>query len=323
MGSIHFTTAASLNYLAAAVVALESALITHPEASASIYLYSQTEIEIADLQRRIPHIRVDSNEAIIDYQVVRSMRNYYSDIEFFSALKIFNLKQNRLSAAQVVHIDTDTLFLERLFDNFGDFTEVCIQLVPHCQSPYPRSQIYMRDLDLIRSGTINGGLISFFTEHPVTDFALDWLLDHAQHHFFVSQRHGLYADQSWLSLLPTLFPDVIQIVKDPGINMAYWNLHERTLTGPDENMRFYVNTEHVLKMFHFSGYHYPSRELSVHVPKLWKLRYSTSLESLIDNYRTRIAEAKMRLAGLPIDSRRSLATRFGQIHQRNRRMRAL
>ena len=39
----------------------------------------------------------------------------------------------------------------------------------------------------------------------------------------------MHYDQRWLDLVPALFDDV-HIVRDPGCNVAYWNLPERYVT---------------------------------------------------------------------------------------------
>ena len=75
---------------------------------------------------------------------------------------------------------------------------------------------------------------------------------------FSEGRTGLFVDQKWMNLAPGLFPHV-QILRHPGCNMAYWNLHERrvttyparTLTGSAEAPT--VNNTVPLCFFHFSG----------------------------------------------------------------------
>src|SRR5262249_51778904 len=67
---------------------------------------------------------------------------------------------------------------------------------------------------------------------------------------FNETRSGLFVDQKWLNLAPCLFDDVF-IVRDPRHNMAYWNLHERRLTGKPGN--WIVNDKHRLGFYHFSG----------------------------------------------------------------------
>jgi hypothetical protein len=60
---------------------------------------------------------------------------------------------------------------------------------------------------------------------------------------------GTFVDQKWIDLVPAFF-DKVCILKHPGCNIAYWNLHERTLSqGKDAIL---VNNQ-PLCFFHFSG----------------------------------------------------------------------
>jgi hypothetical protein len=49
-----------------------------------------------------------------------------------------------------------------------------------------------------------------------------------------------------------LFFDKVKIFTAPGYNMAYWNLHERTLSSV--NNKYFVNDKYPLIFYHYSGY---------------------------------------------------------------------
>ena len=59
------------------------------------------------------------------------------------------------------------------------------------------------------------------------------------------------SDQSWLNFVPLFFKGV-GIIKHPGCNVAYWNLHERNIE--EKGNSYFVNKEFPLLFFHFSGY---------------------------------------------------------------------
>jgi hypothetical protein len=63
--------------------------------------------------------------------------------------------------------------------------------------------------------------------------------------------NNLYVDQRWLDLLAAS-SYTVGVVRDPGFNVAYWNLHERKLA-LDDNGTWSVNKQ-PLKFFHFSGF---------------------------------------------------------------------
>jgi hypothetical protein len=140
-------------------------------------------------------------------------------------------------------------------------------LTPHMTTPVfdgrsPSEQ------DILYNGTYNLGFIS--VDHSLTSTAiLDWWERRCLDVGFSEGRTGLFVDQKWMNLAPGLF-DRIAILRDPGCNMAYWNLHERALTTPsfvastplfvipEGNRRLSPATiaspqPHPLRFFHFSG----------------------------------------------------------------------
>jgi glycosyltransferase involved in cell wall biosynthesis len=77
----------------------------------------------------------------------------------------------------------------------------------------------------------------------------------------------MFTDQRWIDLVPSLFEH--HILKDPGYNVAYWNLHERDVAWTGDG--FVVNGR-PLTFFHFSGYdpakpHLLSKH-QVHLPRI-------------------------------------------------------
>jgi len=68
-------------------------------------------------------------------------------------------------------------------------------------------------------------------------------------------RAGLFVDQKWVNLVPCLF-DKVHILRHVGCNVAYWNLHERSLSESD--LGYLVDGSSPLVFFHYSGYS-PSR----------------------------------------------------------------
>jgi hypothetical protein len=64
-------------------------------------------------------------------------------------------------------------------------------------------------------------------------------------------------DQNWLNFVPLFFNNV-QVLRHPGCNVAYWNLHERRVEKKDND---YIVNEEPLIFFHFSGYsmHQPQK----------------------------------------------------------------
>jgi glycosyltransferase involved in cell wall biosynthesis len=98
------------------------------------------------------------------------------------------------------------------------------------------------------SGTFNLGFIGLSKSNTVDDL-LNWWEKRLKFDSISDPQENLFTDQRWIDLVPSYFP--IHVLKDPGYNAAYWNLHERDLRLEDKSVRVGGS---VLKFFHFSGY---------------------------------------------------------------------
>ncbi len=78
---------------------------------------------------------------------------------------------------------------------------------------------------------------------------LDWWWQRTRREALVDVPKMMFTDQRWVDFVPSFFDH--HILKDPGYNVAYWNLHGREVRA--EGDRYLVNGE-PLKFFHFSGF---------------------------------------------------------------------
>ncbi len=101
-------------------------------------------------------------------------------------------------------------------------------LTPHITTPITDAKL-PSEQDHLYNGTYNLGFIAL-RRSPETDAILNWWERRCLDLGFSEGRTGLFVDQKWMNLAPGLFPNV-RILRHPGCNMAYWNLHERRLTG--------------------------------------------------------------------------------------------
>ena len=103
--------------------------------------------------------------------------------------------------------------------------------------------------DMLYNGTYNLGFVAV-RRCEESWRLLSWWERRCLDLGFSEGRTGLFVDQKWMNLAPGMF-DQVKILRHPGCNMAYWNLHERTLAEDGEN---YVVSGWVrLSFFHFSG----------------------------------------------------------------------
>jgi glycosyltransferase involved in cell wall biosynthesis len=171
----------------------------------------------------------------------------YSPVELSCAMKPLLLRHllDRYGDT-ATYFDSDIRFynpvggLEDLSRRHG------VVLTPHTCHPLPPDGRHPTDLDILRAGTYNLGLVSVGQQGRAF---LDWWWQWLRRHCLVEPNRGLHADQRWVDLAPAFFR--CHILKDATTNVAYWNLHERDLLCSGDR---YLVDGRPLTFFHFSGY---------------------------------------------------------------------
>ena len=159
-----------------------------------------------------------------------------------------------------------------------------VVFTPHALAPLgptaPR-----RDSDLMRSGAFNAGFFALRRGESATVF-LRWWLD-----VMCGQRQldAVFAhDQQWLSLASVYFP-WIHALRDPGYNVAYWNIHERPL-GRQPDGRLTAGGR-PLAFFHYSFFDPATPDLLAHRPPIVVPTHDAILHELLCDYVQSLAQA--------------------------------
>jgi hypothetical protein len=105
------------------------------------------------------------------------------------------------------------------------------------------------DVDFLRTGVFNLGFIGLKASDQ-SRAMLDWWESRCLGMGFNDPAFGTFVDQKWMNLVPCYFSSV-RILRHPGCNVAYWNLHERDIEDLGAG-RYQVNGEDLV-CFHFSG----------------------------------------------------------------------
>src|SRR5262249_15897075 len=121
-------------------------------------------------------------------------------------------------------------------------------LIPHITEPI-EDNFRPSELDLLQAGTYNLGFIALGAT-PTTRKLLCWWQKRVYEQCLLAPDRGMHVDQKWMDFVPGLFGDVF-IMREPGYNVDYWNLHSRTVDLLDDRTR--VNGEPCY-FFHFSGF---------------------------------------------------------------------
>ena len=105
-----------------------------------------------------------------------------------------------------------------------------IALTPHLLEPPETRDSRERELNILLSGTFNGGVVGVRDTATARRF-LRWWADRV----FSSCRHavgaGMHYEQRWLDLVPAFFGDT-GVLREGSANIGHWNLPERLGAAP-------------------------------------------------------------------------------------------
>ncbi len=137
----------------------------------------------------------------------------------------------------VVYLDPDVAVFHPLDLVQSALSQSSIVLTPHQASPNCNSRV-MRDNELasMRFGVFNLGFIAVRSDGLGRRFA-EWWAAQLARACYDDIEAGLFTDQRYIDLVPGLF-DGVAILRDPGCNVASWNLSTRKVAiGTDGGIR--------------------------------------------------------------------------------------
>ncbi|MEA2714839.1 MAG: hypothetical protein QOK27_2800 [Gemmatimonadales bacterium] len=272
------------NYLAQARVLADSFLRHHPDGRIAVLVIDDFEgyIEPADVPFDV--IGIDS----IGLDARDHMAASYDVTEFSTAVKPWLLRHllSQPGCDAITYLDPDILIVDDLEEVDRLALEHGLVLTPHFGAPLPRDGLKPSDEDILIAGAYNLGFISL-REGADSERLLDWWAGHLLNNCIVDPDNGYFVDQRWIDLAPGLYPD-LRLLRNPGYNLAYWNLPNRELRS--EGGRYTVDGE-PLRFFHFSGFDpLKPRQLSKHQNRIDVAR-APDLAQICTEYSTAVLAA--------------------------------
>lgn len=88
-----------------------------------------------------------------------------------------------------------------------------------------------QELEVLNAGLFNGGFFKL-KKSAETDKYINWLRERSVLECIYDFKRGYYGEQLWLNFVPLYFKNA-HIEQNQGLNVAYWNLHERNITLKD------------------------------------------------------------------------------------------
>jgi len=153
---------------------------------------------------------------------------------------------------------TEVMYLDPDIKVYGDFREVLretgdaeIALTPHALTPIPLDGQFPQENLFLNHGTFNLGFL-LLRRGEESQKLLAWWAERLREKAVIQLVEGYFTDQIWMNLVPVYF-EKVRILRSFGLNLAFWNLHERTVSS-DPGGGYRVNGRDPLVFVHFSSY---------------------------------------------------------------------
>ncbi|MDP2215352.1 hypothetical protein [Phenylobacterium sp.] len=235
-------TIVSRNYAAQAAVLMRSLARAEPDAT-RVVIAADGPIPELDAYARVI-------EAVDTGAPVGAMSVYYDALELNTAIKPHAFR--RLLAdpgvSSVTYLDPDIYVYGHLDLVREALNKAPLVVIPHLTRPLA-GEANPNDHTILTSGAYNLGFLSARRTGEIFTL-MDWWAEKCRFDCRVDFANGLFTDQKWMDLAPGLVSDVA-ILRDPGLDIAYWNLEGRTLAHGPQGWQ--VNGR-PLGFFHFSGF---------------------------------------------------------------------
>jgi len=183
-----------------------------------------------------------------------------------------------------IYADSDMLFYARPEHLFDVLATAPVALTPHVLSPLG-GHSSRRDGHIMRSGAFNAGFFAVRRCTQAAEFLNWWLTEMGRDR----QLDAAFChDQQWLSLAVVYFP-WIATLRDPGYNVAYWNIGQRPLARSADG-RLLVDGR-PLVIFHYSFFKPATPDLLVNRPPLVIPSDGDVLREILCDYAARFESA--------------------------------
>jgi hypothetical protein len=239
-------TICAINYLSKALVLFESFNRHNSSDDFVIVLIGRKK----DIQIKYTHSKLKILWADeLNISSFNQLAFKYDVIEFSTCIKPMIMKDFIQKYDVVMYIDPDIKIYSSFEPLYNDLQTASIALTPHSMTPIDDG-CKPGDVELLRFGAYNLGFVAVKKSDDAIKF-VNWWSDRLFDYCFYEPQAGMAVDQKWVDLAPAYFNNV-KILKDPGYNVAFWNLHERKLSIGNDNIT--VNGSTPLKFIHFSSF---------------------------------------------------------------------
>lgn len=205
-------------------------------------------------------------------------------VEMCTAVKALGFLEiiRRFNAEKVFYFDPDIVIWSGLEGLIKRLDQHSILLTPHQLMPeQTQDAVIDNEIGSLKYGVFNLGFLGVRASDEGLRF-LNWWAARLQDFCHDDIAGGLFTDQRWIDLAPAFFAD-LHILREPGYNVATWNLTHRVAAGSLEK-GVTINGE-PLSFYHFSGFDGGAQEIMLK-------KYAARDSVLFDLRRWYIAECE-------------------------------
>jgi hypothetical protein len=154
-----------------------------------------------------------------------------------------------LGYERVLFVKQESLVLGELETTLSGLAPGGVALTPHLLAPLDGAGAEERELNILLSGVFNAGFVGVTAGDSANRF-LAWWQDRVYRDCHHGVAQGMHYEQRWLDLAPAYFENV-RVLRDPGLNVAHWNLPDRRVTVSNGDVQV---DDRVCRLFRFSGF---------------------------------------------------------------------
>jgi hypothetical protein len=246
--SVHCFTSFTFSYLARAKILVDTVRMAHPDWTIWAVMVDEPfegdDFGLSQIFDRVLYAKD------LGFESFKSWLFKHDIVEASTAVKgkmLCHILEG--GADKVVYLDPDIAVFSNLDGIIRRLDTHSIVLTPHQVTPNDSiGLIKDNELTSLKYGIYNLGFAAVRNDEIGLQFARWWA---AQLYFacYDEVENGLFTDQKWCDIVPALF-DRVYIERDPGYNVASWNLSKRRIV-IDTTGNILVNGS-PLKFFHFT-----------------------------------------------------------------------
>jgi glycosyltransferase involved in cell wall biosynthesis len=244
---VDICTIIAKNYVAYARVLARSFREQHPDARCFALVIDDTEGYLDASEEPFELVTPEQ----LRLEGFEQMAARYDVLELSTAVKPWLLRHllHDRGLEKIAYLDPDIQVCSSLAEIDALLDDHEIALIPHLTEPIPNDGRKPSETDILIAGAYNLGFVALARRPPV-DALLSWWSEHLATECLVAPERGIFVDQRWMDLVPG-FLERVAVVRDPGYDVAYWNLHSRPLERRDGQL---LAAGRPLRFMHFSGF---------------------------------------------------------------------